>query len=96
MASNQWTAIRIAVIIAFGAAITYGVFKGGISERVTANEKQIDGNRETLTEHSGKIDQLNKHAARSEADMEWMKKTVEDYDTKQEKVLNAIKALKIP
>lgn len=48
----------------------------------------------TVGEHGTKIEKLAEHAARSETDMEWMKKTVEGYDTKQQAVLTAIESLK--
>ncbi len=84
LTSNHWTFIKVVTIGGFCMAMAYGVFKGGISARMTTVEK-------TQGEHGTKIDKLTDHAARSETNMEWMKKTVEGYDTKQEIVLQAIK-----
>ncbi len=67
-----------------GGAVAWGTFFGGTEARVTRVEKTVEG-------HGVKIDKLTDHAARSETNMDWMKKTVEGYDTKQEIVLQAIK-----
>ncbi len=87
LTSNQWTFIKVVIISGFCAVMAYGVFKGDISARVNAVET-------TVGEHGTKIEKLAEHAARSETDMEWMKKTVEGYDTKQQAVLTAIESLK--
>jgi len=77
------------VALLIGGAVVWGQFRGGTEARVTRVET-------TVGEHETKIDALQDHAARSETDMKWMKKTVEDYDDKQQTVLNAIESLKKP
>lgn len=92
LTNNQWKALGLltTVILTGLVAVTaYGVFRGQSEVRITANEKSIE-------QMEPKIESLVEHAARSETDMEWMKKTVEDYDEKQEVVLSEIRALKQP
>lgn len=87
LTSNHWTFIKVVTIGGFCMAMAYGVFKGGISERVTAVEKTVVG-------HSTKIEKLTEHATRSETNMKWMQKTVENYNVQQTAVLDAIEGLK--
>lgn len=84
------------ILVVVGAAVTWGTFREGTAGRVTANQKSIAVNEKTLGQHGVKIEKLSEHATRSETNMKWMLKTVEDYNVQQTAVLNAIEALKKP
>ncbi len=96
LTNNQVTVAKIAtglIIVGFGAVMAYGVFRGGVSARVSAAEKSI-----AVLEP--KVDDLAEHAASSEADMEWIKKAVgkiegnvNKIDTKQEAILDKVRDL---
>lgn len=96
LTNNQVTIAKILsalIIVCFGAVMTYGIFYGGVSARVSLTEKSI-----AVIEP--KVDRLSEHAASSEADMEWIKKAVgkiegnvNTIDTKQETILEKVRAL---
>lgn len=84
------------ILLIVGMAVTWGTFREGTAGRVAANQKSIAANEKTIGQHDVKIEKLAEHATRSETDMDWMKRTVQGYDTKQKVVLKAIEGLNKP
>ncbi len=96
MTNSQLTIAKVATVLilaGFGGVMAYGVFRGGVSARVSATEKSI-------AVMEPKVDTLREHAASSERDMEWIKKAVgkiegnvNKIDTKQEAILDKVRGL---